>query len=147
MSIGITGAPGEPRKGAAHVSGSELYFALVWMLAKIVTVATALKICSQVSASPSVTFDRTVKFVRHGSLQTICVLLACKQSQRVGDAIPVKHWSGSCQFCRTCSAARGKMYCYETLTHPSHSPHNALHSPSIHARKTPSTTGRPVFTK
>ena len=61
----VSGAPGEPRKGAAHASRSELCFALVWMLAKNVPVATRSKSARlQVSASPSVTFDRTVKFVR-----------------------------------------------------------------------------------
>ena len=77
-------------KGAAHASRSGLCFALVWMLAKNVTVATSLRICSFTGLRTSVCYVRSnCSLCGHeGSLHTICVLLACKQ--RVGDAISVK---------------------------------------------------------
>ena len=67
-----------------HASRSELCFTLVWMLAKNVTVVTALKICSQFAG-----LRISICYVRSDLCrQYIYVLLACKQ--RVGDAVSVK---------------------------------------------------------
>ena len=76
-------------QGAMHTSQSELCLTLVWMLAKNVTVATVLKICSFTGL-----FTFVLRLIGpwslcwHGSLQTICMLLTCKQ--RVGNTISIK---------------------------------------------------------
>ena len=100
----VSGAPGEPHEGVAHASRSELCFALVWMLAKNVTVATALKICSFAGLSISVCYVRSDSEVRAG--MDLCRQYTCFLPASKGSATPSqsKHWSGGCRVCRTCSA-------------------------------------------
>ena len=68
----------------------------------------------QVSAA--LFYVRTVTFVRHGSVQMIRGLLACKQ--RSAKLPQSKHWSGSCWVCRTCSAAPVVQRCLNSSTIP-----------------------------
>ena len=109
----VSGAPGEPHKGEAHASRSELCFALVWMLAKNVTMATTLIICSFTGLRISVCYVRSDSEVCAGT--DLCRQYGCFSPASKGSAIPSqsKHWSGSRRVCRTCSTAPAPAACQE----------------------------------